>query len=366
MGVPIEEVKIGERHRRDLGDVGALARSIAEVGLLHPIVINGDRTLIAGERRVAACRALGWREIAATVVNLDETVRGEFAENAIRKDFTPSEIDAIRREVEPLERAAAKRRQGARTDLHPGKLPGCPGNARDKIAAFAGRSGRTVEKIARVVEAAVREPERFGALVDEMDRTGKVDAPYRKLRQKEDERRVEALRPAAGRYRTLVIDPPWEYRQWPSGHRHPGYATLGQGELAALPVASWAEDDCHLYLWTTNAHMPEACQLLARWGFLHKTILTWVKPRIGLGAYFRGSTEHVLFGVRGALNTRAHDIPTHFEAPVGAHSEKPEAFYEIVRRASYLPAGEAFGRAPRPGFVDLFSTAGADPMAVSA
>jgi N6-adenosine-specific RNA methylase IME4 len=51
--------------------------------------------------------------------------------------------------------------------------------------------------------------------------------------------------------------------------------------------------------------------------------------------YFRNSTEHVLFGVRGHLRTRVDNIPTHFEAPRLEHSEKPERFYEIVRAASY-------------------------------
>jgi N6-adenosine-specific RNA methylase IME4 len=73
-----------------------------------------------------------------------------------------------------------------------------------------------------------------------------------------------------------------------------------------------------------------------------------------MGTFFRGSTEHVLFGTRGQLMTRSRSIPTHFEAPVGAHSEKPERFYEIVCEASFLPVGEAFQRKARDGFVNLF------------
>jgi hypothetical protein len=43
-----------------------------------------------------------------------------------------------------------------------------------KIGSFAGVSGRTVEKIAAVVKAAEEKPEKFGHLVKEMDRTGKI------------------------------------------------------------------------------------------------------------------------------------------------------------------------------------------------
>jgi N6-adenosine-specific RNA methylase IME4 len=123
-----------------------------------------------------------------------------------------------------------------------------------------------------------------------------------------------------------------------------------------LPVAAWAEDDCHLYLWTTNAMVPRAVELLAHYGFRHNTMLTWAKPHYGLGTHFRGQTEHVLFGIRGMLAVRRGDISTLLEAPAGAHSEKPDRFYEIVRAASYPPYGEAFQRTARPDFVNLFAT----------
>ena len=128
-------------------------------------------------------------------------------------------------------------------------------------------------------------------------------------------------------------------------------------DLKTLDVVQWAEENCHLYLWTTNNFMTRAVELMALWGFAHKTILTWVKPRWGLGSYFRNSTEHALFGVRGTLRTRSDSIATHFEAPLGEHSEKPDEFYEIVRRASYLDAGECFQRRARPGFVNVFESA---------
>lgn len=53
----------------------------------------------------------------------------------------------------------------------------------DMIGAFAGVSGRTVDKIRDVVEAAAAEPEKFGHLVEEMDRTGKscYEFPMRPL-----------------------------------------------------------------------------------------------------------------------------------------------------------------------------------------
>ena len=66
---PISQIRVGnERHRKELGDIDGLAASIADVGLLHPIVVKSDGTLIAGERRLAAIKQLGWTEVPVTIV----------------------------------------------------------------------------------------------------------------------------------------------------------------------------------------------------------------------------------------------------------------------------------------------------------
>jgi ParB family transcriptional regulator, chromosome partitioning protein len=64
----IAEIIIGDRHRRDMGDIEGLAASISDVGLLHPIVIRQDGLLLAGRRRLEACRLLGWDAIPVSVV----------------------------------------------------------------------------------------------------------------------------------------------------------------------------------------------------------------------------------------------------------------------------------------------------------
>jgi N6-adenosine-specific RNA methylase IME4/ParB-like chromosome segregation protein Spo0J len=363
--IDISAIRLGQRHRKDMGDIGALAANIADVGLLHPVVVTRDLRLIAGERRLRAFQRLGRTRVPVRVVPLDEIVRGEFSENAHRKDFLPSEIDAIRRALMPQEKAAAKERQvaglkrgGERPvveNFHDG------GKTRDKIGAFAGVSGKTVEKIAAVMDAAERDPERFGPLIEEMDRVQRVTGPYRKLKRALDEDRVKGLVARPGRVRTLVMDPAWPWDMGGPGSLD--YVAMNFDEIAALPVQDWVEDDAHLWLWTTNAHAAFAFQFMVRWGFVQKSIITWAKPSFGIGAFFRNSTEHALFGVRGHLPTRpaAQAIPTHFEAPRGEHSEKPEAFYDIVRAASYPPYGEAFQRKARPDFESLFREMGTAP-----
>lgn len=94
--VKISDIKIGNRHRKDMGDLKSLAESIEEVGLLHPIGITPDNELIFGERRLRAYRDTMKREtIPVRIVKLNSVLLGQIAETIVRKDFTITERLAI-------------------------------------------------------------------------------------------------------------------------------------------------------------------------------------------------------------------------------------------------------------------------------
>jgi N6-adenosine-specific RNA methylase IME4 len=156
---------------------------------------------------------------------------------------------------------------------------------------------------------------------------------------------------------TLVADPPWRYgntatRASAQGH----YDTLSIAQLCGeepLPDGGNIVQDVvlpksaspgHLYLWTTAGHLPDAFSVMAAWGYTYKTYLIWAKPQMGMGNYFRVSTEIVLFGVRGDMRTRDMGIKNWFEAKRGQHSAKPLEFYDIVSKASPGPYLEMFAR----------------------
>jgi ParB/RepB/Spo0J family partition protein len=237
--LPIQNIQVRNRYRKNLGDIKSLADSIKDVGLLYPIVVRPDGRLIAGERRLEACKLLGWKTVLVTLVHIDQIVRGEFAENAYRKNFLPSEVDAIRRKIEPLERTAARERM---SNGGKGAKVSRPSRALDRIGSFAGLSGRSVEKIAAVMDAANQNKKRFGWLVEEMGRTGRIDGVYQTLRQMLDADKRAAVSPIRGKFRTILVDPPWAY---PGRHKgRPSYVTMSQQELLALPVAEWSDKDC--------------------------------------------------------------------------------------------------------------------------
>ncbi len=153
------------------------------------------------------------------------------------------------------------------------------------------------------------------------------------------------------KYRTLVVDPPWAYRQTLAKNgAESHYGVMAQEDIKALPVADWAEANAHLYVWTTNAFMVQAHELVVAWGFDQKTILTWIKKPISLGFYYRNNTEHCLFAVRGSLRCSRVDVGTAFEAPRGRHSEKPAAFYDMVESMSPGPYLDVFNRKQRLGW----------------
>ena len=84
----LTHIQVGTRYRLHLGDIAALAESMQALGLLHPVVITPDNCLIAGARRLAAAKRLGWEEIAVHVVDVPSMLETEYDENVMRADFT--------------------------------------------------------------------------------------------------------------------------------------------------------------------------------------------------------------------------------------------------------------------------------------
>jgi len=193
----IADIRIGRRSRKDPGDIKSLARSIETTGLIHPIAVTRGGSLIAGFRRIEAFRLLGQDEIPHRVIDsLDDALKilqAERDENTERKQLNPSEALELAERLEPLEREAArKRREKAcfRKDAaaNPMKSAGDKlstlspgGRASDRIATAVGLSRHTLAKIKAVYEAARQNPERYQPLVEEMDRTGKIDRVAKQL-----------------------------------------------------------------------------------------------------------------------------------------------------------------------------------------
>jgi N6-adenosine-specific RNA methylase IME4 len=147
------------------------------------------------------------------------------------------------------------------------------------------------------------------------------------------------------RYGTIYADPPWPYgNQATRASTDNHYETMSLEDIAALPIPELAADESHLHLWTTNGFLHEAIHLLEGWGFDFKSVFVWVKPQMGLGNYWRVSTEYLLLGVKGKKVFTTHEHPNWLSADREKHSKKPEQIRKLIESVSPGPRLELFGR----------------------
>ena len=364
---PIDKIIVEGRFRKDLQNLESLMASIESVGLLHPIVVDEAGKLIAGERRLESCKRLGWTEIPVHLVKVEDILEAQRDENTARSDFLLTELVGIYEAIGEKKRGEAKERQkagissdgksGGRGKKKPsGKFPqGIGGRSKDAIAAYGGVSGRTLEKAIAIVKAAETNPEKFGDLPAEMDRTKRVNGVYKKLvvAKQAEKLNAEPLPPPEGPFAVIVIDPPWKYslRSGDSSHRSSNpYRSMDLEEIQLLPVQKISHENSILWLWTTNNFMREALHLVEFWGFNTKTILTWIKNRIGTGDWLRGQTEHCILAAKGRPTVTLTNQSTALIAPAGKHSEKPDAFYELVKSLCPGSKIDMFSRKERVDF----------------
>jgi len=158
-----------------------------------------------------------------------------------------------------------------------------------------------------------------------------------------------------GKYRTVIIDPPWPIekilREVRPNQVLLDYPTMTIEEIKALPVPELAyEDGCHIYLWTTHKYLPRAFEVLDAWGADYECLLTWVK-NVGITPFsWMYSTEHCLFARIGNLPLLKLGKRLDFEAKVREHSRKPDEFYNLIKEVSPEPRIDMFSREKREGF----------------
>lgn len=155
------------------------------------------------------------------------------------------------------------------------------------------------------------------------------------------------------KYSVIYADPPWnesgggKIKRGADKH----YPLMKTSEIAALPVKNLiSENGAHLYLWVTNNHLQDGLQVIKAWGFEYITIITWIKDRQGLGQYFRGKTEHCLFGATkkrlsyNIVNGKRAQGVTGFYAKKGKHSEKLKQMRDMIETVSAGNKIELFAR----------------------
>lgn len=160
---------------------------------------------------------------------------------------------------------------------------------------------------------------------------------------------LEALVANNCRFRTVYADPPWSYdNRAARGAAAKHYRTMSVEEICDQPVESLVADEAHLHLWTTNAFLRDAFDVIDAWGFTFKSCMVWIKPQLGMGNYWRVSHEFLLLGVRGSLTFTDKTCRSWIAHPRTRHSKKPFPFRALIERVSPGPFLELYGREEQP------------------
>lgn len=152
------------------------------------------------------------------------------------------------------------------------------------------------------------------------------------------------------KYKTILADPPWDINQKGKRGAARHYPLMTLDQIKAMPVKDLSEENAHLYLWVPNGLLQEGLDVIKAWGFTYRSMLTWGKPRLGLGVYIRNASETCLFATRGHAPVKFHGQGSWLFAPVQDHSHKPEEQFAIIERLSDGPYLELFARRRQPGW----------------
>lgn len=385
MKLRLTDITIKQGRRAvDESKVRELAQSMAEIGLINPITVTQNNTLITGAHRLAAAKLLGWTEIEATVSEL-EGIRAELAEideNLMRHEL--HYIDrgqAFERRDELLTKAGLRAKAGDNQHTRGSEIISPP-KTTASIAKDIGVTARTVQQekqIARdilpeaqeaikaadlpktdALKIARMEPREQMKVAERLSEGAKSYADaVREIKRDEVVERLNdvsarEVKRLEGKYDVIVIDPPWPMqkieRDVAPNQVAFEYPTMTEEELNELHMP--AADSCHLWLWTTHKFLPMAFRLLDRWGFKYVCEFVWHKPG-GFQPYNlpQFNCEFALYARKGTpefIDTKAFN--TCFTAPRGAHSAKPEEFYDMVRRVTAGARVDMFNRRPIDGF----------------
>ena len=158
------------------------------------------------------------------------------------------------------------------------------------------------------------------------------------------------------KYNIIYADPPWEYGFWgkaspksrPNSKIYPmPYKTMSIKEIASLPVYKLANDNCELYLWTTQKYLPQSFKVLESWGFKYCQTLTWCKNPMGTGqgGIFCPTTEFLILARKGKMPKVKRVDSTWWNIKrTNVHSKKPKFFQDMIEKVSPKPRIELFAR----------------------
>jgi N6-adenosine-specific RNA methylase IME4 len=360
-------------------ELNDLATNIKQNGQQVPIVLYGGK-ILDGRNRFKACQIAGVEPLTENRDDIEDPFMWVWSLNAERRHLQSQEQKAlIWKKLHGMSSAMIEARERIESDRR----------ARISEAATAGLVGRASQTldVAQTVQhlnhgprkAVTREYEAQAAGVNRgaiqradtllksaPDLADKVasgetrfsdaarEASRRQVIEKLESTSARETKAASGIYDVVVIDPPWPMqkieRDVAPNQVAFDYPVMTEEELQRLKIPM--ADDCHVWLWTTHKFLPMAFRLLDQWGMKYVCSFVWHKnggfQPFGLPQY---NCEFAIYARKGTpvfIDTKEFNVC--FNAPRGKHSEKPEEFYEVVRRVTAGRRLDMFNRRAIEGF----------------
>lgn len=226
---------------------------------------------------------------------------------------------------------------------------------------------RTAEKVAEIfntnkdyINQAKKLKEESPEKFEQVMKGEKNFSEIKKEEKKEiQQKQFQALKekenlPIVDKYDVIVIDPPWQMekieREVAPNQVGFDYPTMTIDDIKNIKIP--AEDNCHLFMWTTQKYLPASFEILNTWGFKYVFTMVWHKnggfQPFNLPMY---NCEFILYGRKGTPSfVDLKQFFTCFNADRKAHSEKPEEFYNVIRRVTAGKKLDMFNRRLIEGF----------------
>jgi N6-adenosine-specific RNA methylase IME4 len=317
-----------------------LLADIMENGQLDPVVLYEGK-ILDGRNRWKACMELG------LVINYeqypgDNPLSYVISKNLHRRHLNETQRAVVASKMETMKHGGDRQDANLHLEL-----------TRTEAAAKLNVSPRTVASVKQVERDA---PE----LIPQMERgemtVNQAITQIKKAEVLADLVNIETIEAKAieGVYDVIVIDPPWPMkkieRDVAPNQVEFDYPTMTEQELYNLEIP--CADNAHVWLWTTHKFLPLALQLLDAWNLKYVCTFVWHKPGgfqpFGLPQY---NAEFALYARRGTpefIDFKNFNVC--FNAPRGAHSEKPQEFYDVINRVTAGRRLDMFNRREIAGF----------------
>jgi len=333
------------------GDFDQLASDISSNGLLEPITLYEDQ-ILDGRNRYRACVNTG---VSPKFVDYegDDPLTFVISKNLSRRHLDESQRAMVAARLANMKQHSNQYNNGQAN---------LPDHISQKNAAEKLNVGdRSVRSARKVIESGdknlIQAVENGSIAVSVAEKIARLDPEEREqvisasrpeqaikkaTRQKKEvelAQRQTAL--PQKKYGVIYADPEWKFETFSengmdrSADNH--YPTSVTDDICQRPVWEIAAEDSVLFLWATVPMIKDAFKVMDAWGFTYKSQAIWVKDRIGTGYWFRNKHEILLVGTKGKIPAPAmgDQFNSIIEAPLGAHSEKPKVFHEMIE--AYFP-----------------------------